>query len=77
MYLGLQVPTIWYRARLVVVGEGAEPQDLIGVTLPGLPILVAGSNTHVAWGFTNTRGDWNDLVAVNVDPDDATRYLTA
>jgi acyl-homoserine lactone acylase PvdQ len=43
----------------------------------GLPILVAGSNTHVAWGFTNTHGDWTDVIAVNVDPEDATRYLTA
>jgi len=77
MHLGLQVPNIWYRARLVVAGENGESQDLIGVTLPGLPIMVAGSNTHVAWGFTNTHGDWTDLVMVNVDPQDATRYITA
>jgi penicillin amidase len=77
MHLGLQVPNIWYRARLVVAPDEGDSQDLIGVTLPGLPVLVAGSNTHVAWGFTNTHGDWTDLVVVNVDPQDATKYLTA
>ena len=39
-----------------------------GVTLPGLPSLVVGSNGHVAWGFTNTGGDWSDLVIVEPDP---------
>jgi penicillin amidase len=73
MHLGLQVPNIWYRARLVVEGS----LELVGVTLPGLPLVVAGSNTRVAWGFTNTHGDWTDLVIVNVDPQDPARYLTA
>ncbi len=77
MHLGLQVPNIWYRARLLVAPADGKLQDLIGVTLPGLPIMVAGSNTHVAWGFTNTHGDWTDLVVVNVDPQDATKYQTA
>ncbi|MEQ1579700.1 MAG: penicillin acylase family protein [Steroidobacteraceae bacterium] len=77
MHLGLQVPNIWYRARLLVATTEGTLQDLIGVTLPGLPIMVAGSNTHVAWGFTNTHGDWTDLVVVNVDPADATKYLTS
>ena len=31
------------------------------MTLPGVPALVTGSNTHVAWGFTNTYADWGDL----------------
>ena len=77
MHLGLQVPNIWYRAQLVVTGAGQEPVDVIGVTLPGLPVVIAGSNRHVAWGFTNTHGDWTDLVTVTVDPADSGRYLTA
>ncbi len=78
MHLGLQVPNIWYRARLIVESKDQKAaRDLIGVTLPGLPILVVGSNGHVAWGFTNTHGDWTDLVAVEVDPADRNRYFTA
>ena len=58
MHLGLRVPNIWYRVRLVVDG-GA---DVAGVSLPGVPAIIAGSNGHVAWGFTNSYGDFQDLV---------------
>jgi len=30
----------------------------------------------VAWGFTNSVGDWNDLVVIEPDPADRSRYLT-
>jgi len=60
MHLTLRVPAVWYRARLRVTGMGAGPTalDLIGATLPGAPLLVVGSNTHIAWGFTNSAGNW-------------------
>ena len=60
MHLGLHVPNIWYRARLVVAGG----VDVSGVSLPGVPAIVAGSNGHVAWGFTNSYGDFQDLVVL-------------
>jgi len=60
MHLGLDTPNIYYQARLVV--NGPEARDVTGVTLPGTPFVVAGSNTHVAWGFTNSYGDWTDAV---------------
>ena len=79
MHLDLDVPNIWYRVRLIV--EGAGPQDppeldLTGVTLPGTPVLVAGSNSSIAWGFTNSRGDWSDLVLLQTDPNNPDAYLT-
>lgn len=77
MHLGLRLPHVWYHARLVVAGGAETPRDLVGVTLPGLPIIVVGSNTHVAWGFTNSYGDWTDLVIVEIDPAHADRYLVA
>ena len=45
------------------------PHRLVGVTLPGVPALVVGSNTHVAWGFTNSQGDWSDIVLLEIDPE--------
>lgn len=60
MHLGLDVPAIWYRARLVVRGS----MDATGVTLPGTPFLVAGSNGRVAWGYTNSYIDTSDAVVV-------------
>jgi len=61
MHLNQRVPTIWYHARLRIAGQGADALDLNGVTLPGAPVLVAGSNGHIAWGFTNSAGDWLDV----------------
>lgn len=57
MHLGLRLPHIWYRAELDVQGE-----RIGGVTLPGVPGVIVGSTPHVAWGFTNTYGDYIDLV---------------
>ena len=65
MHLGQRVPTLWYRARLRTTGTASEPAlDLTGVTLPGAPLLVAGSNGHIAWGFTNSYGDWLNVELV-------------
>lgn len=76
MHLGLRLPNVWYHARLVVEQSGGEDRDLVGVTLPGLPFLIAGSNGRLAWGYTNSYGDWTDLVIVEVDEQDPTHYLT-
>ena len=73
MHLGLRVPNIWYRARLV---GARNTLDVTGVTLPGLPAIVAGSNGRVAWGFTNSYGDFQDLVRLEPGPEPDT-YLTA
>lgn len=65
MHLRLRVPPVWYRARLRMPGsQGESDLDLNGVTLPGAPLIVAGSNGHVAWSFTNSYGDWLDVTPV-------------
>jgi penicillin amidase len=59
MHLRARVPAVWYRARMRIKGTDTQPAvDLNGVTLPGAPLLVAGSNGHIAWGFTNSYGNW-------------------
>ena len=77
MHLGLRLPNVWYQARLIVEAEGDLARDLVGVTLPGLPVLIVGSNSHVAWGYTNSYGDWTDLVIVEPDPTNPSAYLTS
>ncbi len=62
MHLMLRVPNIWYRATFVYPDPAGREQRISGVTLPGTPALVAGSNGHLAWGYTNSEGDWADLV---------------
>jgi penicillin G amidase len=75
MHLGLAVPTVWYRASFVWQDED-EQRRITGVTLPGTAIMVVGSNGHIAWGFTNTQGDWVDLVVLEPVPGDPDAYLT-
>ncbi|MET0328994.1 MAG: penicillin acylase family protein [Luteimonas sp.] len=62
MHLGLRAPNIWFRARLRYPDPRAPggQVDVTGFTLPGLPAVIVGSNTHVAWGFTNSYGDYLD-----------------
>lgn len=73
MHLGIGVPAIWYRASFVYPDEGAT-RTITGVTLPGAPAMIAGSNESVAWAFTNSYGDWVDLVIID-DLGDG-RYMT-
>lgn len=69
MHLSLSAPGVWYRARLVWTEAGVSPKnhDITGVTLPGTPAIVTGSNGSIAWGFTNSYADSSDLVLVQVD----------
>jgi len=76
MHLPLGVPNTWFRARLVWPGgDGCgDRHEITGVTLAGTPAVVAGSTGRVAWGFTNSYGDWSDLVILETD---GGGYLTA
>ncbi len=65
MHLGLRAPNIWFRARLRYPDARAPggKVDISGFTLPGMPAVIVGSNGHIAWGFTNSYGDWADWAA--------------
>lgn len=70
-HLMISAPAIWYRCRL-------EWPDhlLLGLSLPGVPGVVIGTNGDVAFGMTNTTGDFRDHVIIDVDPKNPTRYRT-
>ncbi|GAA4325857.1 penicillin acylase family protein [Pigmentiphaga soli] len=74
MHLGLRLPNIWYRLTLELPAAGGATRRVSGVSLPGAPVVVAGSNGNVAWGFTNSYGHFVDLVRLDVDPSDPRRY---
>src|SRR5262249_30655238 len=84
MHLKLGVPNTWYRASIVFPDgdEGAaergdpRPRQVTGATLPGGPAIVIGSNGVVAWGLTNSGGNWSDLIEIDLDATDPQRYLT-
>ena len=68
-HLGLTTPAVWYFAHLHTPGFEA-----IGATLPGVPAIVLGRNSHFAWGLTNTGPDVQDLYLERLDG--AGDYLT-
>ena len=68
-HLGLTAPAIWYFAHLSAPGL-----NVIGATLPGVPAIVLGRNEHIAWGFTNTGTDVQDLFIERISTDDPASY---
>ncbi|HRY24671.1 MAG TPA: penicillin acylase family protein [Geminicoccaceae bacterium] len=70
-HLGLATPAHWYLAAM-----RTPAGTVLGATLPALPAVVIGRNEHIAWGFTNTAGDTDDLFVERLDPADPDRYLT-
>lgn len=75
-HLGLNVPSVWFvnglHCRTV---SAACPWDVVGVSFPGTPAVIAGRNGYVAWGVTNANPDVQDLVEERLDPADPGRYL--
>ncbi len=67
MHLGLGVPSIWFRQQLNYKTADGELK-ITGVSLPGAPGTVVGSNGKVAWGNTNSYGDWLDFVRLQAGP---------
>jgi penicillin amidase len=55
-HLVLQLPSNWYEAHLVAPGL-----DVYGCTMPCVPGVILGHNRSVAWGFTNSGVDVQDL----------------
>jgi penicillin amidase len=77
MHLGLQLPNIWYRMALRFPDPNGRQRRLVGVTLPGAPpMIIAGSNGDVAWGFTNSYADLLDLVVLAQDAAHAQQLRT-
>ncbi len=56
-HLGFQAPILWYLARI----DLRDGRMLAGATSPGVPFLVIGRNAQLAWGFTTTHSDTQDL----------------
>jgi penicillin amidase len=57
-HLGLSIPGTWYFAHISSAESGT---NAIGATFPGYPSIIIGRNDHLAWGFTNTGPDVQDL----------------
>lgn len=77
MHLQLSLPNNWYRAVLLYRTASGEQRRVAGVTLPGLPYVVVGSNGKVAWGLTNSFCECVRLLPLETDPANPQRVRSA
>jgi penicillin amidase len=62
-HLAISVPSTWYEIALA-----SGKFDVIGFSLPGVPGVVIGHNTAIAWGVTDVGADTSDLYIERLDP---------
>ena len=70
MHLSLNIPGIWYQMHQVIPGK----LNVTGVVLPGQPIVIAGHNDSIAWGFTNVMTDDADFYQETINPQNPEQY---
>ncbi len=70
MHLQLAIPSVWYEMHLS--GGGF---DVAGLTLPGVPLVIAGHNRDLAWGITFAYVDVQDVYLEKMNPDRPGEYL--
>ncbi|MDJ0791515.1 MAG: penicillin acylase family protein [Acidimicrobiia bacterium] len=74
-HLSIQMPSIWYQVGLHCRVVSAEcPFDVAGFSFAGVPGVIIGHNADIAWGFTNTGPDVQDLYIEKVNPADPNQY---
>lgn len=54
------MPSYWYLVNMKVENE----YHFIGATNPGVPGVVIGTNSHIAWGITNGMIDTADILKI-------------
>jgi penicillin amidase len=68
----LSAPGFWSLARLELSTGG-----VIGATVPGLPLVLSGRSTKVAWGLSASHADDQDIFIERLNPDNQDEYLTS
>jgi penicillin amidase len=68
-HLGLSIPSSWHLMHLE-----APNYNVIGATLPGIPWVIIGRNTHIAWGVTSLHTDVEDLYVL-IDRNNGSGYF--
>ncbi|NQV57734.1 MAG: penicillin acylase family protein, partial [Rhodospirillales bacterium] len=70
-HLGFAAPILWYLAKIKLPGE-----TITGATVPGVPYVIAGHNSRIAWGLTATQSDLQDIFIENLTADRPGYYDT-
>ncbi len=59
-HLGLDAPPVWYELHVNTKRAGGN-MDVVGVSLPGVPLVIIGATGDLAWGVTNVGPDVTDV----------------
>lgn len=74
-HLGAQMPAIWYEVGLHCAQKSeACPYQVTGFSFAGVPGVIIGHNERIAWGFTNTGPDVQDLYIEKINPENPKQY---
>jgi len=67
------LPQFWYYLGLHAKNGGL---NVLGISTPGIPLVVMGHNGRAAWAFTVSGIDVNEYYQEKINPEDSTQYLT-
>lgn len=70
-HLGLSAPTIWMLAHVRL-----QSGDIIGATVPGMPLVLLGRSDDLAWGLTSSYLDDQDVMIEELNPQNPEEYRT-
>lgn len=70
-HVPLSAPSLWMLARLDLSTGG-----IIGATIPGMPLILAGRSDRIGWGITASYLDDQDILIEKLNPNDPGSYLT-
>ena len=73
MHLAPSMPSPWYAIHLESHADCDEFRAA-GASLPGVPGIIVGHNGSVAWGFTASLADVQDLYVQRPHPEDPRRF---
>jgi penicillin amidase len=74
-HLSIQMPSIWYQVDMhCMPTNDACPYEMAGFSFAGVPGVIIGHNSRVAWGLTNVGPDVMDLFIEKVNPDNPNQY---
>ena len=69
-HLQLECPARWYELEMRAPGLHVR-----GMSMAGVPAVIAGRNDSIAWGITNVMADDADFYVEQLDSATGTRYL--
>ncbi len=71
LFLPLSTPSIWMLAHL-----NFNSGSVIGVSIPGIPVIFSGKNKNIAWASSFSSIDDQDLFYEKLNPENYREYLT-